>query len=270
MKKIILYTVFLLIISCKKYSKEQNQENNSNNLQEQTYKNKQIETIREFYLTLYGLESNRTNYELRNKYVSKRILKRMDSLNSEELVLDYDPFIQGQDWDIKEMVRTLEIKPLKNNNEYRVSFYLFDFDKEPTSIDLLLKKEKNGNYLIWSILSDVYLNFKKRQKSQLTLKNKSNNKIFKPFNSNCDIYIYTYGDSLFSIKEQGSVKLKGKLKKIIDSGYSYYNFENFEGIYYNDTLDIENYGNAMNQFIRFQSCDEKYIHFVNILPKGKH
>jgi len=96
---------------------------------------------------------------------------------------------------------------------------------------------------------------------------KLKDKIFKPYGSSCDIYIYIYGDSLFSIKEQGNIKLKGKLKKTFEDDLTYYYFGSFGGMYYNDTLDIQNYGNAMNQFIHFESCDEKYIHFVNILSK---
>lgn len=168
MKKIFLYIIVLWLgVNCRQPPQSQNDKNNSVDLQKYICRNKQIETIREFYLTFYGSESDITNYQLRSKYISERILNRIDSLSVESnLVLDYDPFIQGQDWDIEEFVKTLEIKPLKKENEFRVSFYLFDKELGGlTYVDLLLKKKSQGGYLIYSILNDDYLNFKNEYRS---------------------------------------------------------------------------------------------------------
>lgn len=60
-----------------------------------------IATIKNFYFSVYGNDEN--NEGQKKKYLSERVLKRIDSLtfDSENLVLDYDPFINGQDYDGK-------------------------------------------------------------------------------------------------------------------------------------------------------------------------
>jgi len=113
MKKIILYSIILLTISCKQSSEKQNQENLQG----------QIETIRSFYMKFYSSESNSADYGLMSKYVSERILKGIDSLSSENnLILDYDPFIQGQDWDAKQLIQSLKIDPLKKRMYFESVF----------------------------------------------------------------------------------------------------------------------------------------------------
>lgn len=96
-------------------------------------------------------------------YVSERIIKIIDSLrDNDNLILDYDPFIKAQDYSGDVIKKTLKIEPLKNKDEYRVSFYLFgEKGEKRTDIDLLLSKNKDGNLLISSILNDDYLNFNK-------------------------------------------------------------------------------------------------------------
>ena len=165
MKKIILYTILSLIISCKQHY--QNQDNSVKDLQGHTY-NKQIEIIREFYLTFYGSESNLTNYKLRNKYVSRRILKKIDSLSIEtNSILDYDPFIQGQDYDGESIKESIKITPLKDKYQFKVSFILFGFQNEKrTEIDLLLEKS-GDSFLISAILNDDLFNFQNKYENIL-------------------------------------------------------------------------------------------------------
>lgn len=125
--------------------------------------NEGIEFLKEFYTKYYGEYRDRKGLE---NYVSSRILNRMDSLSSEEnLTLDYDPFIQGQDWDTNVLMKSLRINPLKNKNEYRVSFLLFE-ERDTTNIELLLKKNEKGKLLIYSILNDEYLNFSYIEKNE--------------------------------------------------------------------------------------------------------
>lgn len=118
--------------------------------------NEGIEFLKEFYTKYYGEYRDRKDIE---NYVSDRILKRMDSLTNEDnLILDYDPFIQGQDWDTNMLIKSLSIIPLKNKDEYRVSFLLFE-ERDTTNIDVLLKKNEKGKLLIYSILNDEHLSF---------------------------------------------------------------------------------------------------------------
>ncbi|PKL15630.1 MAG: hypothetical protein CVV49_20420 [Spirochaetae bacterium HGW-Spirochaetae-5] len=35
-----------------------------------------------------------------------------------------------------------------------------------------------------------------------------------------------------------------------------------EGAYSNNTITVQNYGNSMNQYVCFKSCDAKYLEFV--------
>lgn len=122
-----------------------------------------IKTLKEFYFKVYGNDtiSISSMEDLQRKFVSERLLKRIDSLSEEDnYVLDYDPFIQGQDYLGEVIKKTLKVKPLKNQNEYRVSFFLFDEKNEKEkNIDFLLKKDNNGNFIIYSIINNEYLNF---------------------------------------------------------------------------------------------------------------
>ncbi|SFI50085.1 DUF3828 domain-containing protein [Halpernia frigidisoli] len=121
-----------------------------------------VNTLKEFYFAFYGSDKPINDRRLMHKYVSERVLKRIDSLtaNPENIILDYDPFINAQDFDGKVIKKTLEIRPLENPNEYRASFLLFgEKNEKQTNIDFLLKKNKDGKLLIYSILSDNYLNF---------------------------------------------------------------------------------------------------------------
>lgn len=116
----------------------------------------QIKMLKEFYLTFYGNDDIVDNDKLKRKYLSQRIIKKIDNLSD---VFEYDPFIQSQDFSGDSIRNTLKIEPLQNENEYRVSFLLFGEDEEiPTDIDILLTPSSNGDFLIDSILNDSYLN----------------------------------------------------------------------------------------------------------------
>lgn len=171
MKQILLAIAILgLLISCKRSNHSINspeiQINPQNSLITDNVK-EGIEFLKEFYTKYYGEYRDRKGIE---NYVSNRVLKRMDSLTNEDnLILDYDPFIQGQDWDTNIFLRTLSIIPLKNKDEYRVSFLLFE-KRDTTNIDILLKKNENGKLMIYSILNDENLNFSFKEKNERKLK----------------------------------------------------------------------------------------------------
>ncbi|WCM42686.1 YbjP/YqhG family protein [Flavobacterium sp. CBA20B-1] len=160
-----LYVLMILFsfsfIKCQnKVIEKENATFKKNKIEQDTvHTEKAIQTIKDFYSVFYGSYDVEKNQYLKSKYLSKRILNRIDSLTSNnELILDYDPFIQAQDWDAETLIKTLDIEPLYNKNEYSISFSLFE-DKEKTIIHLLLEKDVNGNYLISSILNDRHLNF---------------------------------------------------------------------------------------------------------------
>jgi hypothetical protein len=163
MKYFSLYvTIVVLFINCKKVEHNTGIAQKSNTQIDSVIKNSKkdgVAFLTEFYTKYYGENKSRENIA---NYVSNRILNRMDSLTiADNLILDYDPFIYGQDWDEKVLIKSLKIKPLKNDNQYSVSFFKFDKnDKERTNIDILLQDNEKGKLLIYSILSDEYLNFK--------------------------------------------------------------------------------------------------------------
>ena len=164
MKYFSLYiTIVVLFINCKKadhYNGSAQKSNTQIDSAVSDNKKDGVEFLTEFYIKYYGENKSRENIA---NYVSNRILMRIDSLTiGDNVILDYDPFIYGQDWDEKELVKSLKIKPLENKNEYTVSFFKFNKNgKERTNIDILLEDNGKGKFLIYSILSDEYLNFKK-------------------------------------------------------------------------------------------------------------
>lgn len=171
MNYLVLKIVVLLFLftSCKQTNQKIDNKNILTELNSNFNEEESVKFLKEFYLTFYGVDEIKKNRkELLKDYVSSRILKKMDSLSQEDnLVIDYDPFIQGQDYNSESIKKTLEIKPLLNQNEYRVSFLLFgEKNEKATVIDFLLKKNENGLFEINSILNDKYLNFTKNLNRQ--------------------------------------------------------------------------------------------------------
>ena len=161
-KTLLLFSLILIFTSCKDDSKVTFQNKvvkdtiNSNNDTIQG-----IKILKEFYLKFYGSDTIFDDENLKRKFVYECIIKRIDSLcDGKDLILEYDSFINAQDYSGHIIRKTLEIKPLKNKDEYRVSFLLIGRkDEKRTYVDFLLKKAENGNFLIYSILNDEYLNF---------------------------------------------------------------------------------------------------------------
>ena len=195
MRYFILYTALLaLFIGCK-----QSNQNINSTKKEDLQKDLSIITndkgvgfLKEFYTKYYGEYRDRRGIE---NYVSSRILMRMDSLTKgDELILDYDPFIKGQDWDINILINSLEIKLLDDENKYRVSFFRNENNDEKTKIDFLLKNNSEGKLLIYSILNDKYLNFSSLNK--IPINEKQNN-----FN---DEWIGNYDCNFLRMKEESA------------------------------------------------------------------
>lgn len=164
MKKIaVLIFGLLIMISCKKSPVTIDKNLNTSTTNVENDNTKAISIIKNFYINFYGNDNNIQDKNKMKLYVSERVIKIIDSLrDNDNLILDYDPFIKAQDYSGDVIKKTLKIEPLKNKDEYRVSFYLFEEKGEKrTDIDLLLSKNKDGNFLISSILNDDYLNFNK-------------------------------------------------------------------------------------------------------------
>lgn len=274
MKKIFfILFIAIILINCK--TDKSNSVVSFNDTTTNIEVEESIKMLKKFYSTFYFKDETFNNKNLQD-FVSKRFLQRLDSLNSnEEEILGYDPFIQGQDYSGEVIKRTLKIHPLEKENEYSVSFLRFDsLNEKEAVINYLLKKE-NGKFLIDAILNDNNFDFKNQQEITLVkdddilnIDKASINKIFKPYNLSCKIEIYIYKDSLYTILEKNKVKSKGKLRTSVEDNFTYYYFNTMEGVYHNDTLNIQNYGNVMNDYNHFEDCDEKYIYFVNTYQKG--
>lgn len=150
MKRIIIIFILIAFISCR------DKKNANNAAAESTDTEVAIATLKAFYSSVYnGSLDNRE--VLFKQYVSKQLLEKIDEL-SVDMTLDYDPFINGQDFFADVLNRTLKITPLENKNEYRCCFLLFrNTDEKETCVDFLLEKDKDGHFLISKILNDDIL-----------------------------------------------------------------------------------------------------------------
>lgn len=162
MKIISFLIVSFFFIYCKQETKI-NPHSVTSMVQKNTHSKEAIKMLEDFYLNFYSSDEPLDKKKSMKDFVSSRVLKRIDSLtkNPENLIIDYDPFIKGQDYNGESIKKSLEIKPLKNNDEYRVSFLQFGGqDEAKTNIDVLIKKDDSGKFLIYSIINDEHLNFK--------------------------------------------------------------------------------------------------------------
>ena len=150
MKRIIIIFILIAFISCR------DKKNTNNAAAESTDTEVAIATLKAFYSSVYnGSLDNRE--VLFKQYVSKQLLEKIDELSA-DMTLDYDPFIDGQDFFADVLNSTLKITPLENKNEYRCCFLLFGntYEKE-TCVDYLLEKDKDGHFVISKILNDDIL-----------------------------------------------------------------------------------------------------------------
>jgi hypothetical protein len=79
------------------------------------------------------------------------------------------------------------------------------------------------------------------------------------------------GNYSYNIKgKDGIVDIYGKLTLSDESGATYVNFilpemfptKTTQGLLENNTITIQNYGNADNQFTLFEDCEDKYMEFI--------
>ena len=150
MKRIIIIFILIAFISCR------DKKNANNAAAESTDTEVAIATLKAFYSSAYN-DSVHSRKVLFKQYVSKQLLEKIDELSA-DMTLDYDPFIDGQDFFADVLNSTLKITPLENKNEYRCCFLLFGntYEKE-TCVDYLLEKDKDGHFVISKILNDDIL-----------------------------------------------------------------------------------------------------------------
>ncbi|MCP2025480.1 hypothetical protein L1276_000620 [Flavobacterium sp. HSC-32F16] len=117
--------------------------------------------LNKFYSLFYFDDNVKIDQTKIKLFISETLLNKIDSLRNDgnNIVLDYDPFIKGQDYNGESIKKTLEIIPLKNKNQFRASFILFGNKNEKrTNVDYLLIKNKQEKLVIGSIINDKYLN----------------------------------------------------------------------------------------------------------------
>ncbi|MGL4582772.1 MAG: hypothetical protein ACRCVU_07295 [Flavobacterium sp.] len=113
-----------------------------------------IAFIKEFYKYECGEQEGGSE----SYYLDSRLNARRDSLNEGgDLTLDWDPYIQGQDSDPAEILSTLKVEALPGKDEYRATFKNFS---TLSTVDYLVKKNKNEELKIMSVLSEPLLSFK--------------------------------------------------------------------------------------------------------------
>lgn len=70
------------------------------------------------------------------------------------------------------------------------------------------------------------------------------------------------GIYFFMILDKNKTILKGKVEKQKDDDMVYLAFGKIDGVYDGDKIQIQNYGNSMNEYVHFTQCDEKYLTFI--------
>ena len=169
--------------------------------------------------------------------------------------LDYDRVFCAQDWDL-EFWTTAPVM-VNNTGDDRVVATLSGNDAGGPQAQQLELKNENGKWRIADILcsDEGVADFSGAYKSgdgacplELTL-------------------TLTDGRYLYDIKS-GKRKQSGKIEIGQSDGGIYLTFKNLlgsrpkteiQGLIAGDKITIQNYGNSMNDYLRFKECDAKYI-----------
>lgn len=67
----------------------------------------------------------------------------------------------------------------------------------------------------------------------------------------------------YKIVDNNQTKSQGYISSIKSNGEGgfYIKFKKIDGMYENDSIVIQNYGNSMNEYNHFEDCDSKYLKF---------
>jgi hypothetical protein len=66
----------------------------------------------------------------------------------------------------------------------------------------------------------------------------------------------------FLIYDKSKIISKGTVKKQKTDGVVYLSFGKIGGVYNANKIQIQNYGNSMNEYEHFTQCEEKYLSFI--------
>ncbi|WP_051349274.1 hypothetical protein [Chryseobacterium gregarium] len=83
-----------------------------------------------------------------------------------------------------------------------------------------------------------------------------------PAESKCRVSLKINQKNEYTFRADLKLKQKGKVKVSREDQVTYLTFDDIGSMYHQDTISIQNYGNAINDYIYFEQCDAKYIHFV--------
>jgi hypothetical protein len=68
----------------------------------------------------------------------------------------------------------------------------------------------------------------------------------------------------FLIFDKSKIISKGRLKKQKSNDVLYLTLGKMGGMYAENKIQIQNYGNSMNEYEHFTQCDEKYLLFIKL------
>jgi hypothetical protein len=157
MKKAVIILSAIALLGCTQAAKRQAADTEKPSLVAPVSKEEEqaINTLREFYelwITEHSKDidiDENAIADIEKKYVSKELSVKLKKVFA-EYELDYDPFLNAQDYDIRSL-KTLEINPVAEQNDtYRICY---NYDNEHTNCMTLFLVKTNGKYLINDILS---------------------------------------------------------------------------------------------------------------------
>lgn len=167
-KRLSIYIpIILLILACKKSSSDQTDSVIITDapIQELMDRTKAIQFVEDFYQNNYGTDDlDNSNF---TSFLSERIKDRINELRDKDnLILNYDPFTKAQDYDPVMISYTLKVDQVTSkDDEYKVSFKVFEEQTEPPTTIILKLIEKDGSYLIDAIKNDPHLSFEDATKT---------------------------------------------------------------------------------------------------------
>ncbi len=113
-----------------------------------------------------------------------------------------------------------------------------------------------------SILKGIWISPEKNKMMPFKLSALSEIDKYQVDKKTCDIAIYLSEDNLYMI--QSEKDKVGRYTYTTDNKSQSIALDNISGAFYNDTIIIQNYGNSMNSYTHFDTCDLKYITFVKM------
>lgn len=177
---------------------------------------------------------------------------------------EYDPFLQVKDFN-SILLNTIKIKKEGTaENSFLITFKLKN-GKESILRVVVVKNEEFFQIDSVNNLSDKESDVCLVESLKLSDKNLpvvSTGKYINHVGCNINFfiedsnkYIIEVNDTIF---DRGIFEISPPEVEVM----FYINFKNIHGLYYLDTIAIQNEGNAMNPYTKFSNCGEKYIYFM--------